>query len=334
MTIGTRLSTRAIQEYVEQIGEGNYEIPPDPTLRALSTVVDDSFFRSYQQATQLMSQDPLIDRAVVHLYSKRTCGGFKPVNASLQTLTPFEQFYSVARFLEEHPNISSKPRTYTFENFTSIVPVWIKSPSKGSPSLWTTMLGTTSGRLKAPKYEQMAVEDPFQQQDQRGFIDPLTCLEIHRNPMHIGALAIKSSAYEARRIDHAWRYQNYNDTGEAYCTASAELKKQKSSSTRRIVAQAAGYNLSELLFGDEAKDDEYSLLPELNFEDFADEGYQDDSHPSVTPKKLIQALPAALRGDTDSLDELTRKILAVRLGKSRIPSVNEHVIKILFPEDK
>ncbi len=334
MSSVTRFSSRIVQNYVDQVKEENYEVPNDQTLRAISTTIDASFQRSYDKVTEMMASSSLITKGVSHLSSNRTCGGFKPENASLKNLTAFEQMYTVAEYIDQHPQMSRQPRTYAFySGEDEVVPIWVKHPSKGKASLWTTLLGTTKGRLKAPSYEDLTLTDP-ENTPAWIFINSLTALEMHRNPSRIGALAIKAASYERGRIDHTWRFQNYAEDGKAYLTASAELKKQKTKKTREMVAQASGYNLCGLLSLDGTADNTRNLLPVLNFEDFAQEGYHDDSHPCVTPKSIIKALPKTLKGDTDQLDELTSRVFATQLGRSKIPKVRRHVARTLFPNAK
>ena len=97
-----------------------------------------------------------------------------------------------------------------------------------------------------------------------------------------------------------------------------------------MVAQAAGYNLCELLQQDGVRDRDLNLAPELKFEDYAPDGYNDDAYPVATAKSIVETLPKALKGDTRDLDELTDRIFATRLGVSKIPIVQEHVLDSLF----
>ena len=332
MTINTRYANRAIQDYVDQVEEGDDNLPPDSTIRYVSGLLDDSFHRAYKSTIEKMDGDPLITHGVKHLRTKRTCGGFKLKNASLVDLTPFEQMHVVSKYIDQTPNMSRQPRTYAFKVGDEVVPVWIRHPQKGSASLWTTLLGSTRGRLKAPPYEDLAKTDPVGT-DHEVFIDPLTCLEMHRNPTKIGALAIKSASYDAGEIDHGWRFQNYNEKGNPYCSASAELKKQNTAATRKMVAQAAGYNFCELLTQSNSEELGTNLLPEMNYEDYASEGYKDDIHPFVSAKSIIKTFPAALKGDTSDLDQLTERVFASRLGFSQIDPIQKHVEEALFSEN-
>ncbi|MCH9634766.1 MAG: hypothetical protein S4CHLAM7_15280 [Chlamydiae bacterium] len=333
MPVITRQSARIVEEYVDRVvDEDNCELPDDAAFRAMSSILDSSFQRHFQSAVDQISDTPLVNQSIIHILNKRTCGGFKQKNKSLKNLTPFEQMFSVAEFINKHPNINKKPRTYTFGNGDELVPIWIKTPKGGKATLWTTMIGSNRGALKAPPYEELAENDPYNDPYQRGLIDPLTCLEMHRNPSHIGALAIKSTAFEADRIDHTWRYQNYAENGDTYLSASAELKKQKTPKTRKHVEQAAGYNLAELLTIGEQDDYEYNLLAELNYEEYVPEGYADDLHPFVSAKDIVKTFREALHDNTDPLDKLTAQIFATRLGHSQIPSMQQHVESTLFPK--
>ena len=325
----TRNLGQSILDYSERLKEKDPTIPEDSTLRAMSTILDQSFERSYNEVVEMMRTSPLIERGVADLHKKRTCGGFKFQNRSLPDLTPFEQMLCVSEYISQHPDKTRKTRTYAFALGEKVVPVWLKHPQNGEASLWTTLLGTTQGALKAPKYTEMT-EYGFSPPDI--FLDPLTTLEMHRNPSHIGALAMKSAAFDAGQIDNTHRYQGNTSTNEAYKTASAELRKQKSPFTRKMVAQAAGFNLALINETNILQEDENNLLPELKFEDLTGEGYNDDAHPFASSLNVVKTFEDALRGNLAPLDNQTRKFFAARLGNSQIPEVNAYVVETLFGE--
>lgn len=336
----TRSATQAAQlvsTYSQRVSNGeDFEISStnDATFRAISTILDASFRRAYDEAIEPMSESKLLQEAVSYMKSHRTCGGFRTNKASLSSLTSFEQMFSVSRFLSQNPGLRKQYRTYAFRfSDDQVVPIQIKKPKNGEASLWTTIIGANNGSLKALAYEDMAKEDPSNIAEHEIFINPLTCLEMHRNPDRIGALALKSEAFDSEFIDHEWRYQNYTVNQKPFRSASAELKKQKSNITQNMVAQSAGYNLAALIAEDSQDDTRTNILREFNFEDFADDGYRDDAHPSVTAHDIVATFPQALKGNTGPLDDLTRALFVARLDRSNISAVNEMVIKLFFPEE-
>ncbi len=334
----TRAAAQLISNYSLIVSKDeNFEISSknDATFRAISTMLDASFERAYREVTGLLSGDKLIEKAVAYMRNNRTCGGFRVENASLSSLTSFEQMFSVSEFLTQNPNLRKSTRTYAFHfSDDQVVPIWIKKPRNGEASLWTTLVGATTGPLKAPTYEEMTNDDPSNIPGYEIFINPLTCLEIHRNPQRIGALALKSEAFDSRSIDHTWRYQNYDANGLAYLSASAELKGQKSKATRDLVAQSAGFNLAEFIAYDIEHDVDTNILARYNYEDFTFEGYHDDQYPIVTAKDIVATFPLALKGITGPLDNLTKTVLVARLDQSNIRAVNNLVTQTFFPHDK
>lgn len=336
----TRQGARYVVSYVKQVTkDGDYTLPSDSTLRDMSTLLDGSMKRAYTYFAGTVDASTEMRREVRDFAREpRTCGGFKLDTAIMGDRTPFEQAEVVKTWVRARGAKVTKPHTYTFEApGDKFVPVWVKKPRGGDVSLMTVMFGNTRGTLKAPDYKEWAQLDP-NGTAQGVFINPLNCLEIVRQPQYASALVTKACHYEKRGgMGFDKRYEVYDDAAAKIFSrrASVELPKQSSKKTGRTKAQAAGYVYAELMQGRRTRN--RNIMAPQNWEElFPDdgifEGYEDDSHPMVTPIQMLKTLPAALRGNTDPMDKLSRQLFATRLTGSTIDEVNLGIAGELFPD--
>jgi len=73
-----------------------------------------------------------------------------------------------------------------------------------------------------------------------------------------------------------------------------------------------------------------NLLPVCNYEDYHDEGYDDDQTPYVTPKGIFSALSNSLQTGSSDLDEVLEKLFATRLQLSSNPAIEGFSASALF----
>ncbi len=319
-----------LSNYVNSIKEGIYTPPKAPALKAMSALVDKSAERVFKNIEKTLKASPEMEKALATLKnSPRTCGGFKPKNACLKDLTSFEQMYALTSWVKENSTTMLKPHTVTLSanEGEALVPVWVKPlRSGGGPNLMTIFLGNTKGALKGPSYTDWAAKDP----EENVFIEPLNSLEMHRQPGCLGGLILKAAPYEAGILSHTWRYKVYTTGTDFAPEASVELPKQRSKKSCLIKEQSAGYNLAQMI---NSPIRDKSILPELLFEEYHEEGYDDESIPSVSPHDIIKTFPEALKGNTIDLDALISQVIAPRLGKSSIGPAKDLCASFLFPED-
>ena len=317
-----------VQDYVTAVIQGDsYESPSPSGLVAMSQLIDASGQRAFQEAEAIMDHSRSIRRDVRTMRrADRLCGEFSPATAVLSERTSYEQMKVAKEWMEQdnprqiHTIALSAPED-------SVVPVYVRSPPKSRTTLMHIALGNGRGALKAPKYSQWAEEDP-RSTPQEVFVNPLNSLEIHRQPHCIGALLLKSGAYHNEDLDASWRYQ-VEENGSLAKTASVEIPKQSSRPAKQIKAQSAGYNLAKMIETDSLR--ETNLLPELHYVDFHDD-YNEDAIAEVTPEAIVRAFPDAIRGSTEELDALVKKLFAVHLQGSAITAVKTFTARALFPE--
>jgi hypothetical protein len=300
--------------------------------RGISSLVDQSAQRAYEKFQEELESTKTFKKGVRALRdAPRTCGGFKEEKAILENLTPYEQTAALAQWIGEDGSSMQKSRTIALYNEKGVVPVWIKPPKNSHASLMTTILGHTTGTLKAPCYEDMA-EEYLRGTLQERFIEPLNGLEMHRQPGCIGSLILKSSAFDANLIDEGYRYKVWDVKGVSLAKeASVELKGQNTSKVIKVKQQSAGFNIGRMVANNQYRRN--NLLPELYYEDFSDEGYADDEHPFFNVKSIVKTLPKALRGDSEDLDALIEKLFAVRVQGSSIRSMRAKTRDVFFPEN-
>ena len=327
----TRGDKSILEDYVKEVEAQNYTMPCDKVLGVMSRLMDESMRRAFEEVNRELKETRQIKEAVIVLKNTpRTCKKFSPEKAILDNLTPYEQSTAIATWLEEQGPSMQEPHTLTLYSGDEIVPLWVKTPKNAPTSLTTIMIGTTRGKLKAPSYEDWANENP-KGTIKEAFIEPLNGLEIQRQPNYIAALALKASAYDAGTLEHDWRYKVKNtQTNELAPEASVELKGQTTSRVKKIKEKAAGYNLASILKKDSKRN--VNLLPELNYEDYTDEDYNDDNIPFISSKSIVKTFPQALKNNTEELDSLMKQLFVTRLGKSGIPQVKDHVVRTLFDE--
>jgi hypothetical protein len=329
----TRRDATLVQEYADCVKRKVYERPADEqTLIAVSKLLDESAKKAYQEAQKTLEKTREFKQAISVIKEQpRTCGGFKEENAILDTLTAYEQSAAVVSWVKEKSSSIKKPHTITLYSEEGPVPVWVKKPKNAFVSPMTVILGTPRGALKAPSYENWAEEDPKTSQAKL-FVEPLNALEMHRQPDCLGALTLKASSYDAGVLKHDWRYKIWNSKqSQRAKEASVELKQQQTTPVKQIKAQSAGYNLALMIENNSIR--KKNLLPEVHFEDYSDEGYNDYGAAFLSPENIVKTLPAAIKGNTDDLDSAMQKLFSLRIGQSSISPVKDLVINHLFTEE-
>ncbi|MEI6243023.1 MAG: hypothetical protein WCP39_06435 [Chlamydiota bacterium] len=325
----TRANNAVVDEYVKQIAEKDFSIPPDETLRQISRLIDSSAKKAYDNFECIFKKTTEFERDLRTLKAQpRTCGKFSEEKAILTNRTSFEQMAIISEWVREEGSQMTKNHTFAFGNSEGdVVPVWIKKPRNGNPSLMTILLGSTRGNLKAPLYSKWAKEDPLKNAYQEVFVDPLNSLEMERRPGCMGSILLKSNPYQKGTLSNEWRYK-VKEGKEFAKEASVELPKQKSKKTGLAREQSAGYNLTKMISQENLR--KGNLLPDLKYEDYCDEGYEDEALSYVSPMKIVKTFPQALKGDETALDEIMAKLFATRLGISEIPSLKEPTTNRIF----
>jgi len=312
-------ATEACQ-YFQRVGQGDLSTPGTKGLKYLSKKIDEVTKSVYDELEEVLTDTPEHKRRLALLKQQPRTGGTNSVAKALfKDVSPFEQMVVVKEWQED----VALRDTHTFclaKGQDDFIPVRAKA------GLMQTVLGTTTGSHKAPKYEDWAVNDPWANPSQKPFIHPLESLEIVRQPQFSGATVLKGNAFETECVDQAWRYGT-----EKGCV---ELKGQSKNSQKKLAS--AGLNLAELekTFTDaEDPAESPNICNPISYEDYADEGYRDEVD-EVSPAKLVSATRKAIinQNDTD-LEDCMKKLFIAKIGTPSTPGLRTYIAAQLFPED-
>lgn len=314
---------QTVVDYFDQVDRGDVTIPSKKALLQLSQKIDAVTKKVVDDLLKTLQGSPEHEARVKILEKEpRTAGKFAPSKIILEGSSAIEQSAALDSWLQARA--IRKPHTWFFSAGDDCVPVQVK-PLKGiTPSMMHIFLGATSGARKAPKYADWAENDPTADENQSRFMAPLTALEIVRQPEFSAATVIKESAFKAGQVDSDWRY------GSEY--ACVEDKGQSKDSPKK--QRSAGFNAAGLVkeFADAADPiaDEVDICPVIQYEDYADEGYEDDLDLTVSPGQIIKAAKKSIVNRQD--ENLTRLMQRLTIGAIEVPqtpALRERIAKIL-----
>ena len=77
-----------------------------------------------------------------------------------------------------------------------------------------------------------------------------------------------------------------------------------------------------------------SLIEEVNYEDWGDEGYEDDVDLEIVTKGFYNSVRTAVAGDSTDLDQEALEMLAVDQGPFSSRRVNKWVAEQLFSPNR
>lgn len=331
----TRGTYADIQAYTQRVAQDDIDdseaLPSTPLLRGMSLILDTVCEEQHQNIDAPLDKAIEMRRAVEILtYGPRTCGGFKSEKGILGNLTPYEQMAALNTWMDRRGSEIRKPHTFAFlaPGGDQVVPIWVKKPKNSSATLFTTIIGSSRGKLKAPAYPTWATNDP-KETDISHFVDPLLYLEAHRQPSYLASSFLRASSYDAGVISSDWRYKTANPDGTLAIEGSVEHKKQHTRKIEEIKQQSAGFNLCKMI----QTNAEENLLPQANYEAYFEEGYDDDATPTVTPLEVCAAVSEYISDKPGPLNEIAAKLFATRLSSgSEIPIVQEFTRKALFKD--
>lgn len=347
VTRSTAAGAIGVQQYVHRVRkEKNRSMPSEDVCRTMSELMDKASFRAYHSLQRQLERSIEFQRAVeVIRKAPVCCGGFTKrralLKAILRGLTPFEQTAALCSWVKGPGKNIKKDHSFALASEEDrIVPIWVKRPKQRyKPSPMTVIVGHSAGKVgvRSPSYTKKNEKDfpGWDERDPKGnpdgiFIEPINGLEMHRQPDYIGALLLKSNLYDRDSITNEWRYKVYQRKPEEFAReASVEIPQQQTKKAREVKKSSAGYNLAKMIEMKHLR--RKNLMPELHCEDYRD-WYNDNAEPFVSPYSIVKTFPAALKGNTDSLDEEMAKLFAQKLGISTIPVVEIFAADTLFPE--
>lgn len=307
--------------YFKRVDKGDLRPPEKAGLKYLARTIDQASKRAYDDLALIVRQSPEHLRRKAELEKQpRTVGKSSVAKAILKSTSSFEQMVALddwvggKKFTEKHTFCLAK-------GDDDYVPVSVKSSS-----LMDLVLGSTRGDHKAPKYDKWAEKDPWKDPYQEPFIYPLEALEMVRQPSYIGATVLKGNAFESEWIDQEWRY--------GATKGCVETRGQRRESQKK--RQSAGLNLAALAeewaCEEDPKCKDVNICLEPRYENYADEGYQDDRKVDVSPGKLIAAARKTIVAqDPTDLDALMKQLFIAKIGGVSTPALREHIVAEMFP---
>ena len=257
--------------------------------------------------------------------ANRLCGTFARKSAILCDSGPFEQMLALSHVtLANGPQWEKGNRTFCFGALEDkTLPIYVmRRGAVTPPNLMQIMLGTGRGALKAPTYAELASAKNNEYTDV--FVSPLNALEVMRQPYFSAATVIKAGAFQAHVIDAAHRYEvvDPKDKRKANHFACVELAGQKMPKNASTKELSAGTNLCHLM----RNFAEQSICPQMLYEQFAPNGYNDDALVRVTPGMLWRAAEKSIVFKvSDELDRMMERLfvssIVGRLQSDRITQV-------------
>ena len=313
---------KSIVKFYDGFSDGELVSPAKTGVKYLSCAVDSAAELALENLVSVVEGSPEHRRRVVELKSQpRLVGKCTVGNAVLKGCSAFEQMVAIRSWLQETK--INKQHTFSLAvGEDDFVPVTAKPGT-----MMNIILGSSSGERKAPKYTSWALDDPLNDRLQKRFVYPLESLEILRQFAYNGATLLKGNAYEGDlgNIDQNWRY------GDDY--ACVESKGQSTASEKKRAS--AGLNLLDITL-DLADDDDYLAeevrlnLP-IDFQDYVDEGYNDDDEIQVTPGAFMRATKKAIIDkDSEDVVDLASKLLVAKIGPVTTPALKHHIVRTLF----
>lgn len=308
-----------IVRYFEQFNQGEVVVPEAPVQFRIAQVLDAATNATVTNMINVLKASPEHQARVTLLQGQaRLAGPYKQAKVILNDISSFEQMVALSDWLGRVK--IQKPHTFFFSSKDDYVPVKANKYKCVSANMMHVMLGSTRGDHKAPKYEDWAANDPWQDERQKVFACPLEALEIVRQPDYSAATMLKGNCFEMAVIETDWRY------GSVY--ACVEEKGQSKNSPKKL--KSAGLNACSLVKGlaDESdpKATESDIALSIHFEDYAPEGYADDLNTEVTPGGIIEAAKQAIEQQTDEKIKRAMEILTIaKLGVPRTPMLKRYI---------
>lgn len=333
-----RAARRSLGQLFDLVKTDEYELPKtaeiDPQARFhLSSEIDASVLRIYNEGVKL------IQGTEEHRKNYRTlcetspnCGGFNLGTAILEEATPFEQMVALDHWIANKASSWNKGRrTLCFQQGDDdYIPLYIATRKNVPATLMTVMLGAARGAHKAPRYPDFANDQNLAEDSV--FSKPLECLEMARQPYFSGATILKGCAFKAEVIDHTRRYETVDSNHDTRVSqfACVELVKQNDPKTAPTKETSAGTNLVSLL----KKHPDDKIHADLNYEELATDGYDDDAEIDVTPTKLWNAAKKSVRRqDSQDLDDLVRQLFVSQIQSFTSDTVRDFYAARIWNND-
>lgn len=318
----------AVTGYFERFDAADTTVPGAQALLPIAKALDDA---TEQALTGLMTvlRGSEEHRARVALLTEqpRTAGKFSRDKMLFEGVSAFEQMVAVSDWLAD-ANIR-KPHTFFLaapdEDY---VPLQAKKFKTVDANMMHVVLGATRGDHKAPKYTTWAESSPWEDTSQKTFIYALEGLEIIRQPHYSAATILKGNAFELDLINSEWRYGSEFACVESRGQAKDTPKKRQSSA---LNACTLVNRFSDV--ADPQASEKNIALP-IKYEDYADEGYDDDLDTSVSPGQIIQAAERAIVGEeSEDLEQLMETLVIAKVGVPATPVLRNHIAQILKSND-
>jgi hypothetical protein len=250
----------SVVTYFNNYSNGETTLPSKQVLLQLSPILDQAMGDVIVDLTNILKNSPEHQARVNLLTAQpRAAGTYDGSKVIFDGVSPFEQTVAIESWLTQrrirnvHTFFLSTPNDY--------IPAQVKKIQGKDSTLMHTVLGSTRGMKKAPKYEDWADNDPINTPEQKVFIDPLKYLEVVRQPYFSSATIFKSNSYDAGLIDSEWRY------GKEY--ACVELKGQSKNSKQKIASAALNACALLDLYSDvnDPNADDRVMTPDLDIDE-------------------------------------------------------------------
>ncbi len=307
-------------EYFNRFRGGDASIPPKEALLPIAQQLDAAAQSVITEFVAKVEASPEHQARVALLQKQpRTAGKFSDSKVLMSDASSFEQMVAVNDWLQR-THIRDSHTLFFSAPENDYIPVRVQKYSGEFATVMNVTLGVSRGSHKLPRYKIWAEQDPRQDPTQEVFIHPLEVLEVVRQPQFSAATLIKGNAFEEDCIDTKWRYGL-----ECACVESGNQSKPSPKKDR-----SAGLNACKLVeecsvVGD-PRAEEMNVSHSVRYEDYTDDGYQDDLELSVSPGELIQAAETALVDrNAQELKRLIEELAIAMIGVPQAPSFRSYI---------
>lgn len=302
----------------------------------IAAKLDQSVQRVYNQFEELILKSPEHAQRVSTLKKmERTSGPYSKKKEIFSGVSCLEQMVAVKEWLDT----THIRKIHTFflsvhygKDIEDYVPVWVMPPNnQKDPDIFNIMLGSKSGRRKAGRYTDWAINDPWDDRYQSTMALMLDHLEMARQPHYSSSTILKGNAYELDLITNEWRYGVFNHSDDVTSgfkpEACVELEGQRNGH-KTHKKQSASHNFVKLL--ELMPDDDDDFCYPIRYEKFTDRN-RDEVEIHVSPSKIQKGLIESINKKNDGLlDEEMFKLTVGKINTPSTASVIDLISKKLF----
>jgi hypothetical protein len=259
----------------------------------------------------------------------RTAGKYHSSKILMKDASPFEQMVAISDWIGRNAFRKDRTLFISAPSYPAVeegaigdyIPVLAKKFPTTSMSAMHVVLGSTTGSHKAPKYENWALHDPWDNPSDTRFIYSLEGLEMVRQPNYSAATVLKGNAFELEtKIDCQWRYGAKYACVESKGQSKDSQKKQSSAGLNVCAMLETFCNISDPL----AKEADICLG--VQYEKYSDNGYADNLNLRTPIYQIIKSAQTAIYNNDDThLKTMMENLTISKIGIPKTPDFKRYI---------